>query len=111
MQIQRSRLEDHLSFSFENNIVAWKTGALLSGDWSKLNVEFNHNTYWHPPGKFKFDKLSWDDWRAKGMDKDSRIADPGFKDAAMGDFHMTGDSQKAMAGFVPFELSGFGPRP
>jgi parallel beta-helix repeat protein len=32
-QLQRSRVEEHLSFTFEHNIVYWKEGTLFSGKW------------------------------------------------------------------------------
>ncbi len=39
-QIQATRLEDHLSFTLENNIIYWETGALLAGPWDKLHYRF-----------------------------------------------------------------------
>ncbi|HET6248129.1 MAG TPA: right-handed parallel beta-helix repeat-containing protein [Tepidisphaeraceae bacterium] len=108
MQIQRTRLEDHTSFTFENNIVYWKTGVLLTGNWQKFNVKFDHNTYWKQGGgEFKFDKFTWKQWRDAGMDVHSQIADPGFKDPEHGDFHF---KAKPPEGFKPFDTSEVGPR-
>ncbi len=36
-QIQATRVEQHLSFTFEKNIVYWETGPLLAGPWTKIN--------------------------------------------------------------------------
>jgi hypothetical protein len=104
-QIQRSRVEDHKSFRFLNNIVLWDRGNLLAGDWNKLNVEFDGNTYWHTPtSDIRFGDKTWEQWRKAGMDAHSKIADPHFANPAAGDFSFTSQSGGALAGFVPFEL-------
>ena len=111
-QIQRSRLEDHLSFTFEKNIVYWDRAVLLTGDWSKLNVAFDYNTYWQAGGeKFDFAGRTWDQWRQAGMDGHSRIADPGFVDPQHGDFHLKGGVERNLLGFVPSDSAAAGPRP
>jgi hypothetical protein len=110
-QIQRSRIEDHRSFAFERNVVLWDKGALLSGDWSKLNAAFDHNTYWHAGrGEMRFGNRSWEEWRKAGMDVHSEIADPHFADPAGGDFKFPSGSVSPQAGFKPFDLSKVGPR-
>lgn len=111
-QIRRTRVEDHLSFTFENNIVYWDTGTLLDGNWAKLNVAFDHNTYWHVGGEdFKFGKMTWDEWRKAGMDVHSQIRDPGFIDPAKADFRLKPGSEKDLPDFTPFDVSTAGPRP
>jgi hypothetical protein len=110
-QIQRSRVEDHESIRFERNIVLWDHGNLLAGDWHKLNVSFDHNTYWHDPaGEFKFADWTWDQWRQLGMDQHSKIADPKFVDPVKDDFQLRAESADSLAGFDPFDLSDVGPR-
>ena len=109
-QIQRSRLESHRSFTFERNIVLWDKGALLAGDWSKLNVAFDHNTYWRGGGEIRFGNRSWEEWRKAGLDEHSKIADPHFVNPASGNFQLTPESDSALAGFKPFDLSKVGPR-
>ena len=111
-QIRRTRVEDHLSFTFEKNLVYWKEGVLLDGDWSKLNVAFDGNTYWHVGGgEFKFGKMTWDEWRKAGMDEHGQIRDPGFVDAEHADFHLKPGAETDFAGFVPSDVSTAGPRP
>jgi hypothetical protein len=110
-QIVRSRIEDHRSFSFERNIVFWDKGALLSGDWSKLNVVFDQNSYWHVGGgDIRFGNRTWEQWQQAGMDVHSKIADPHFVSPATGDFTLAAESQAGLAGFKPFDLSKVGPR-
>jgi hypothetical protein len=110
-QIRRTRIEDHQSFTFEKNIVYWKNGVLLEGNWNKLNAAFDHNTYWHVDGEdFLFGKLTFKKWQESGMDKTSIIADPMFEDAEHGKFGIKGGSGKALGAFSPFDVSGVGPR-
>jgi hypothetical protein len=110
-QIQRSRIEEHRSFTFERNIVLWDKGALFSGDWSKLNAVFDRNTYWLlGGGEIRFGSRTWEQWRQAGMDAHSKIADPHFANPAQGDFRLTPESEPALAGFTPFDLSTVGPR-
>lgn len=111
-QIRRTRVEDHLSFTFEKNLVYWKQGTLLDGNWSKLNVAFDNNTYWHVGGEdFKFAKMTWDEWHKAGMDEHGQIRDPGFVDPDQADFHLKSGAERDLAGFVPFDVSTAGPRP
>ena len=37
-QLQRSRVEEHLSFTFARNIVYWQDNYLFSGHWKDDNV-------------------------------------------------------------------------
>jgi len=111
-QIQRTRLEDHLSFTFEHNIVYWDRGALLYGQWPK-NVAFDHNTYWHVGGNenVMFAKQTWDQWRASGLDQHSQFADPSFVDPQHGDFTIKADATRPVSDFIPFDFKTVGPRP
>ena len=108
-QIQRTRIEDHPSFTFQHNIVCWDQGTLLTGDWTKVNVNFDENVYWpfftHP---FDFGGRSIEQWRQQGQDVHSVIAAPRFVDAKGGNFNLPDDVP--LNGFVRFPLDGFGPR-
>jgi hypothetical protein len=111
-QIQRTRPEAHRSFTFERNIVYWKEGKLLAGNWKTLNVAFDRNTYWRVGGgEVRFASLSWAEWRAAGLDRDSVIADPLLADPAKNDFRPGEGSPARKLGFVPPDLSRVGPRP
>lgn len=112
-QIQRTRPEDHRSFTFEHNIVYWKTGHLITGGWDSYRVAFDHNTYWktHDRSDIKFAGMPLDAWRDKGMDKHSKIADPKFVAVDKDDFNLQSDSPAVKLGFVPFDQGDVGPRP
>jgi Right handed beta helix region len=92
-QIMRTRAEDHLSFTMQRNIVYWSEGKLLASNWSGDHYAFDDNVYWNASGQpFDFAGLSFDDWRKKGEDVHSLVADPRFIDAEDGDFRLKPDS-------------------
>ncbi|MHC4750136.1 MAG: right-handed parallel beta-helix repeat-containing protein [Planctomycetota bacterium] len=108
-QVQATRVEDHLSFTFENNIVYWNTGPLLSGRWKEIKVEIDKNCYWNAAGQeIKPAGMTLEDWREKGHDKNSIVADPLFVDPESFDFHLKPDSPVVKLGFKPFDYSKAG---
>ena len=109
-QLQRTRLENHLSFTFERNIVLWDEGKLLSGQWKDTNFTMLRNLYWPVSGQaFDFVGFSFDDWKKRGQDAGSVVADPGFVDTAKRDFRLetTNAALKAI-GFEPFDFTQAG---
>jgi len=110
-QLMRTRAEDHLSFTFERNIVYFESGLLLGGNWTGAQYRMNHNLYWdargnsiRPAGK------SWDEWRADGQDTESSIADPMFADPASGNFKLSAQSPAWKLGWKAIDMSTVGPR-
>jgi hypothetical protein len=108
-QIQATRIESHLSFTFENNIIYWDTGPLLSGPWPKLNIMMRSNCYWNASGKpVDFAGMTLEQWQKNGRDEGSIIADPVFVDAKNYDFHFKPDSPAPKIGFKPFDYTRAG---
>jgi hypothetical protein len=109
-QLQATRVEELLSFTFEHNIVYWKTGPLLSGPWTQLKAKMDDNCYWNAAGeKIDFAGLALGDWRTKqGHDANSIIADPLFVDPDRHDFHLKPGSPALKVGFVPFDYAQAG---
>ena len=109
-QLQATRVEEHLSFTFEKNIVYWETGPLLAGRWPQVKVEMDNNCYWNAAGKeIDFSGMSLEDWREKlGRDKHSVVADPLFVDPAGHDFHLKPDSPAFKLGFKEFDYDKAG---
>ena len=110
-QIQRTRQEPHVSFTFERNIVYWWEGDLLARNWDDANVVLDRNLYWKADGgEIRFADLSWDEWRAKGMDTHSIIADPLFVDPENGVFTLRPGSPASKIGFRNISIRKVGPR-
>lgn len=108
-QLQRTRVEDHLSFTLENNLVVWDSGKLFSGSWADENVKLNHNLYWRSDGQpIDFSGMTFEQWQATGKDAGSIVADPLFVDAAHDDFRLRENSPAAKVGFIPFDASKAG---
>ena len=108
-QIQATRVEKHLSFTLENNIVYWKTGPALAGRWDKIKFEARKNCYWNAAGKkVDFMGKSLADWQKAGHEQGSIIADPLFVDAARHDYRLKPDSPALKLGFKPFDYTKAG---
>ena len=101
-QLQCTRVEPHLSFTFENNIVVGKQGVLMQGPWFKINVKMDKNCYWFENDTpFTFNGKSIIDWINAGRDKSCLIANPGTIDAKSQTFNLKPDLAKTI-GFKMF---------
>jgi hypothetical protein len=108
-QIIRTRAEEHLSFTFERNIVYWTEGPLLGSNWSGDQYRLDYNLYWNPdPDSIRFKDMTFAEWQATGQDQHSLIDDPLFVDPANDDYHLKPGSPAAKIGFEPFDVTGFG---
>ncbi len=109
-QVQATRVENHLSFTFEKNIVYWEKGPLLAGPWTKITINMDNNCYGNAVGQpVTFAGLSLDQWRRQQQhDQHSVIADPLFVDAGNLDFHLKPNSPALTLGFEPFDYTQAG---
>lgn len=108
-QVKRSRVEEHVSFTLERNIVIYDSGDLLHGSWKDENVKLNHNLYWRTDGEpVDFLGMTFAEWQATGKDEGSMVADPGFKDVANLDFSLPEVSPAFRVGFEPFDYQKAG---
>ena len=131
-QLNRTRMEDHISMFFENNIVYWKQGELYSDNWrdktyayyvnpntptkvdtmrttfvTDWNVYYNPNL---PVDSIKFAGDSWKEWHKRGKDVHSIYADPMFADPAHYNFTLKPGSPAFSLGFKQIDMSSVGPR-
>ena len=110
-QLQVTRVEKHLSFVFERNILYWKEGALFSGPWTRVNIRMDRNIYFKAEGKsFDFAGLSFEQWKKLGRDLHSLVCDPRFVDPENYDFHLRADSPAFKIGFKAFDYTKAGVR-
>ncbi len=109
-QVQRSREEEHVSFTFERNIVYFDNGNLLSSRWKNGNWRMDYNCYWDTSDpEITFAGSTFAEWQAKGFDQHSIIADPLFVDAEKRDFRLKPDSLAVRKlGFKPIDMSKVG---
>ena len=108
-QIQATRVEEHLSFTLENNIVYYDEGALLAGPWTKVKHVSRNNCYWNAKGApVKFLDRTLPQWQAAGHEQGSIVADPKLTAPANDDFHVAADSPAVKLGFKPFDPSKAG---
>jgi hypothetical protein len=111
-QIIRTRPEEHLSFTVENNIVYWTQGPLLGSNWEGEGTEnyvLDNNLYWNPLlEEPSFAGMTFEEWREKGQDESSLWADPGFADPQGGDFSLPPDSPAFDVGFQEFSVADAG---
>ncbi len=108
-QLQRSRVEDHLSFTLSHNIVYWEQSGLFAGNWGDANVKLDRNLYWNASGKtISFEGKSFEQWQAAGKDEGSLVGDPLFADPEHGDFRLRPGSPAAKISFQPFDYAKAG---
>ncbi|MDD4591323.1 MAG: right-handed parallel beta-helix repeat-containing protein [Parabacteroides sp.] len=112
--IQISRVEEHLSYTFTNNIIYQDTGDLISDVWggdngTKIKVIYDNNCYWKigDPSP-EFYGLSFVDWKKIGKDKNSIIANPQFVNPINYDFRFKNTSVARKIKFKPFDYTQAG---
>ena len=111
-QLQFTRPEDHLSFTFSNNIVLWEKGRLWSGGADgNGRIESENNLYWRTDGGgIKCFGKNFDEWRQAGHDLRSLVTNPGFVDPAAGDFRFSDPVIPEKIAFIPFDTTAAGVR-
>lgn len=115
--VMRTRVEEHRSFWFTNNIVIAKSGALLGGNWdgathqfwSDGNVWFD-TRYGADVARYSFAGQPWSAWQARGQDPHSVIADPLLVDPERPELGLKKDSPAFALGYRQIDLSTVGPR-
>jgi hypothetical protein len=112
-QVKRSRPEEHLSFTFEKNIIVFDRGALLGSNWAGTTANFLNrgNLFWDysaRPVTFTEQKLSLADWQKRGQDVGSAIADPLFVDPAKRDFRLQPGSPALAMGIKSIDVTAMG---
>ncbi|MCC6364446.1 MAG: right-handed parallel beta-helix repeat-containing protein [Bryobacterales bacterium] len=110
-QLMRTRVEPHLSFTFERNIVLFDQGRLLGSNWTGNQFRMDRNVYFDLRSTpIRFAGKTWEEWKAAGQDAHSVIADPLFVNAGSYDFRLRENSPARKLGFQPIDVSTVGPR-
>jgi len=114
-QLMRSREEEHLSFVLTNNIVYFDSGTLLGSTWKNDHYVMDNNVYWKAgtgasPAELGLAGATLQEWRGRGHDLHSTIADPLFLAPKKFDFRLQRNSPALKLGFKPIDLSEVGVR-
>lgn len=108
-QVTLTRVEEHRSVVFENNIVLMDNGKVFPAQWAKANVWADNNLYWNTTGQaMDFGGMTFAEWQARGQDVHGRIADPLFVDANNADFRLQPESPALAMGFEPIDMTKIG---
>jgi hypothetical protein len=108
-QLQATRIEEHRSLSFTNNIILFDRGTLLTSNWHKFNLFTDYNCYWDTRTKdITFNDKSFSEWKAEGKDLHSIVSDPLFVDPSAFDFNFKKMSVARKIRFIPFDYSEAG---
>lgn len=107
-QLQFTKVEEHRSFTFSNNIVLADCGVMFAGPWDKANIYMNKNLYWDlRTDNPDFLKMKFKDWK-KNRDIKSVLANPFFVDPQNGNFRFKSLKNIRKIGFIPFDYSKAG---
>lgn len=108
-QIAITRVEDHLSDTFERNIIYWKEGVALGYNADKARAFYHKNLWYSTEGEATFSFKTHKIWvKETGKDIDGLVADPLFVDPDSNDFRLKPGSPAEKIGFVPFDYSQTG---
>ena len=112
-QMQLTRVEDHLSFSFTRNIIYFDSGLLYQNmgkdAWIKAKTELDYNCFWDKrSSEPDFLGMNFAAWKKLGKDRNSLVADPQFVDAEQFDFRFSNDRVIRKIGFKPFDYTRAG---
>ena len=95
----------------ERNILYLTQGELFHADGGRTDFQskWDKNLYWRTDDReLEFYGQTFADWQAKGVDVNSRVADPKFVDPAHFDFRLQPDSPALDLGFEPIDPSDCG---
>lgn len=105
-QLQATRVEPHLSFTFTHNIIYFDSGTLMTSNWYKVDMKSDYNCYWDTRTKnIEFGDQSFAGWQDSGKDLHSIVADPQFKNPEKHDFHIGNKTVLNAISFKPFDYT------
>jgi len=109
-QVQRSRVEPHVSFILEQNLIVLREGTLFSSRGvADDKAVVRRNLYWHYGAEApKFDGKTFQEWQKAGKDEGSLVADPMFENVEAYDFRLKEGSPALKVGFKPFDYTKAG---
>ncbi len=107
-QIAVTRVEEHRSIVFENNIIYWKDGTSIGYNVDKVKADIQSNLWWKDGGAVEFKGKTHEQWVEEGKDAGGLVADPKVVNPDATDFRLQPDSPAETVGFKPFDYSRAG---
>jgi hypothetical protein len=111
-QLEISKDDPELSFTFTNNIIYYNRGGLLLGNvdrWKRQTIVMDNNIIWDTRVKTPdFYGMTYAEWKTLGRDTHSVIADPLFVNPEKYDFRFRNRSVAKKIQFKPFDYSQAG---
>ncbi|WP_405605820.1 right-handed parallel beta-helix repeat-containing protein [Polaribacter sp. Asnod1-A03] len=108
-QMQCTVAEKHKSFTFTNNIILFNKGMVAKGAWDKVIADVDYNIYWNESGEaYDFNKHTFKEWQKIGLDKNSFLINPNFKNPLEADFRFKNKKIYKKINFQPFDYSKAG---
>ena len=98
-------------YTYENNIVWSSLKSIYQINGQPDEATFKHvdnNVYYNPDGDCSFGKMSLDQWRQRGHDAHTKLADPLLVDRASHDYRLKPDSPALALGFQPIDTGQIG---
>lgn len=108
IQVAATRVENHLSFTFEKNLIVWSEGNALGYNFDKVFAAIRDNLWFCSTGPALFRDKTHDELTSRGFDVGGIVADPLFVDPARHDYRLRPDSPAFKLGFVPFDYDRAG---
>lgn len=94
---------------FSQNIVLWKNGPLFyEKEWYSYRTFWDYNLYWCTEGEVDFMGMTHDEWKERGLDVHSVIADPLLADPENEDFTFGDNSPAFDIGFEKIAIDDVG---
>lgn len=98
-------------YTYANNIV-WSASESIfriNGQPDRETFQqVDHNVYYNPEGQYTFGKMSFEEWRQRGLDAHSKLADPLFAARERHDYRLQPDSPALALGFQQIDTSQIG---
>ncbi len=112
--VDESPIHNH-NYTFENNVVWLSSGSIFQIR-GKVNAEtfkrVDNNVYYNPDGHYSFgrikDKNSLETWHKRGLDTNTKFADPLFVNHRNHDYRLRPESPALAMGFREIDTSEIG---
>ena len=107
-QLECTKVEDHNSFTFKNNLILWEKGDLMVGPWDEITAIIDSNLYCNTLGhQFNFHYKNSTQWKIM-HDQHSLFANPGLEFDGDKKISFKNKAILAKINFHEFDLSQVG---